>query len=208
MISKFLSLDQEKQDRIMNAAIQEFAQKGYDDASTNKIVKEAGISKGLLFHYFKSKKELYLFLYDHLMEILVEKLYEKLDWKETDIFNIYQQIAVLKFDLFKVYPDMVNFLKQVGLETSPEVKKEIKEKEKEALQKRYQELFSNIDFSLFKEEIDPMKTVELIQWMFEGYSFNFQEKIRSQSVEQIDSEKVLQEMDEYIAILRKTFYKS
>lgn len=61
MFAKFLSLDKEKQDRIINAAMKEFAQKGYDKASTNEMVKEAGISKGLLFHYFQNKKQLYFF---------------------------------------------------------------------------------------------------------------------------------------------------
>ncbi len=62
MFDKFLTLDQEKQERILNAASKEFAQKGFVNASTNEMVKEAGISKGLLFHYFKNKKQLYLFL--------------------------------------------------------------------------------------------------------------------------------------------------
>ncbi|MFD6209493.1 TetR/AcrR family transcriptional regulator, partial [Peribacillus sp. NPDC060253] len=74
MFSKFLNMDKEKQDRIINAAIKEFAQKGYDNASTNEIVKEAGISKGLLFHYFQNKKQLYLFLYEHMIDILMEKI--------------------------------------------------------------------------------------------------------------------------------------
>ena len=60
-----MSLSEEKQQRILNAALKEFAQKGYKNASTNQIVKEADISKGLLFHYFKNKKQLFLFLYDY-----------------------------------------------------------------------------------------------------------------------------------------------
>ena len=81
MFSKFLNMDKEKQDRIINAAIKEFAQKGYDNASTNEIVKEAGISKGLLFHYFQNKKQLYLFLYEHMIDILMEKIMEKINWE-------------------------------------------------------------------------------------------------------------------------------
>ena len=45
MYSKFLNLDKEKQDRIINAALKEFALKGYDNASTNEIVKSSEISK-------------------------------------------------------------------------------------------------------------------------------------------------------------------
>ena len=62
---KFFSLKPEKRERIINAALKEFAKNGYDKASTNEIVKESGISKGSLFNYFISKKELYLFLLDY-----------------------------------------------------------------------------------------------------------------------------------------------
>ncbi|MEM5780278.1 MAG: TetR/AcrR family transcriptional regulator, partial [Lawsonibacter sp.] len=62
MYENFIGLKQEKRDVIINAALTEFAAKGYDLASTNGMVKAAGISKGALFHYFASKKDLFLFL--------------------------------------------------------------------------------------------------------------------------------------------------
>ena len=55
---KFQSLETEKRERIINAALKEFAKNGYDKASTNDIVKEAEISKGSLFNYFNSKNEI------------------------------------------------------------------------------------------------------------------------------------------------------
>ena len=55
MNAKFFDLKQEKQDRMVNAALKVFALNGYQHASTDDIVKEAHISKGLLFHYFDSK---------------------------------------------------------------------------------------------------------------------------------------------------------
>ena len=51
MNDKFFDLKKEKQDRMINAALKVFALRGYRHASTDDIVKEAGISKGLLFHY-------------------------------------------------------------------------------------------------------------------------------------------------------------
>ena len=65
MNEKFFDLKKEKQDRMINAALKVFALKGYEHASTDDIVKEAGISKGLLFHYFISKLGLYSFIYDY-----------------------------------------------------------------------------------------------------------------------------------------------
>ena len=50
MNDKFFDLKKDKQDRIINAALQVFALNGYRHASTDDIVKLASISKGLLFH--------------------------------------------------------------------------------------------------------------------------------------------------------------
>ena len=52
MNSKFFDIKKEKQDRIINAALKIFAMQGYRHGSTDDIVKEAAISKGLLFHYY------------------------------------------------------------------------------------------------------------------------------------------------------------
>jgi AcrR family transcriptional regulator len=48
----------EKRQLIMGAALRLFAEKGYDATSIDKIAREAGISKGLLYNYFRSKEEL------------------------------------------------------------------------------------------------------------------------------------------------------
>lgn len=45
--------------KILEAAIAEFAARGYEAASTNRICQQAEISKGLLFHYYKSKHQLF-----------------------------------------------------------------------------------------------------------------------------------------------------
>jgi len=55
----FKSLNHEKQDKVFQAAVDEFASKGYRSASMNSLVKTAGISKGSLFQYFKTKRDLF-----------------------------------------------------------------------------------------------------------------------------------------------------
>ena len=55
MNEKFYDLKKEKQDRMINAGLRIFALNGYHHASTDEIVKEAKISKGLLFHYKPTK---------------------------------------------------------------------------------------------------------------------------------------------------------
>ncbi|GEM_PF-5190562 len=52
----------EKLEAVVNAARREFSKYGYSHASTNRICREAGISKGALFHNFHSKQNLFFFL--------------------------------------------------------------------------------------------------------------------------------------------------
>jgi TetR/AcrR family transcriptional regulator len=59
----FLNLDTEKQQRIVDAAVEEFAGKGFARASMNVVVERAGISKGAIFKYFQSKSGLFGFIY-------------------------------------------------------------------------------------------------------------------------------------------------
>ena len=47
-------------ERILRVAVAAFGEHGYEGASTNQICADAGISKGLLFHYFKSKENLFM----------------------------------------------------------------------------------------------------------------------------------------------------
>lgn len=69
-IEDFLRLSETKQNDITYAALREFSLYGYDLASTNRIVAQAGISKGILFKYFSSKENLFLVLVEkYLQEI-------------------------------------------------------------------------------------------------------------------------------------------
>ena len=52
--------NQQTRRRIMDSALAEFAQQGYGASSVNTICAAQGISKGIIYHYFKTKDELYL----------------------------------------------------------------------------------------------------------------------------------------------------
>lgn len=214
MYSKFLNLEKEKQDRIINAALKEFAQKGYDNASTNEIVKSAEISKGLLFHYFKNKKQLFLFLYDYCVELTVEELFSKIDLKEKDFFLRMRQGLMVKMELLSKYPEIVKFVGVVFIEESSEVKDDITNKNKELITNSYNRMFENIDMSKFKENMDMKKVINIITWTFEGYSNAVVEKIKYSSSKQIDFFKDVAETnnhfaeaDIYIEMLKNCFYK-
>jgi TetR/AcrR family transcriptional regulator len=207
MFAKFLQLEPEKQVRIINAAAKEFAQKGYKNASTNEMVKEAGISKGILFHYFNNKKDLYLFLFDHFADMLMEKFNENTDWRAMDLFDRYRHMAVLKMGLFHMYPEMFSFTKNVFREEAPEIKPEIEERKRRFTESGYKDLFKDIDLTGFREGIDVQKALQIIFWTMEGFAYKQQEMARNLKFDQIDRDELFKELDDYIGILRKSFYK-
>ena len=67
---------QQTKDRIIDSALQEFSKKYYAEASLNSICSIGNISKGIIYHYFKDKDELYLTCvkecFDNLTTYLLE----------------------------------------------------------------------------------------------------------------------------------------
>ena len=76
-LEKFEKINNEKKEKIIKSAIKEFIEEGFTGASTNTIVKNAGISKGSLFNYFENKENLYIYLVKINMEKLLSNFKEK-----------------------------------------------------------------------------------------------------------------------------------
>ena len=112
MNEKFFDLNREKQDRMINAALRVFAENGYRHASTDTIVKEAGISKGLLFHYFTSKMGLFSFLFDYSVRYMLFEYDRLISAKETDYFKIRKEMERAKLNVLRSYPYMNEFIEK------------------------------------------------------------------------------------------------
>lgn len=61
-LSTFFNLPEEKRQKILQCALDEFAEHDYDSASISKIVARAGIAKGSLYQYFTDKSDLHSYL--------------------------------------------------------------------------------------------------------------------------------------------------
>lgn len=207
MFSKFFSLEPEKQERIVNAATKEFAKKGFDAASTNEIVREANIGKGMLFHYFNSKKELFLFLYDYSLEVVRKEFFGKINLLERDILTRWRQISVLKIELVRKYPDLLNFIMAANLEGSREVADGLEGRNKEFVTLSLNKIFEDIDTSKFKEGVDIKKAGKVILWTIEGISAEAGEKAKKLSLQELDYDEILEEVDGYLELFRNCFYK-
>ena len=75
--------------KILDKAFEEIHKNGYEAASINKILKDVGVNKGSMYHYFKSKRELTLIMIkENLSEYIEEKYGVILDVKENYIQEI------------------------------------------------------------------------------------------------------------------------
>ncbi len=128
MNNKFFDLKKEKQDRIINAALSVFAKNGYAHASTDEIVREASISKGLLFHYFVSKLGIYQFLVDYCVRFTILEFKSDIRTPSSDLFELHRQVIEAGIMIARKYPWLVLFLYSAQLESDPELKAYISEK--------------------------------------------------------------------------------
>jgi AcrR family transcriptional regulator len=71
---RFHNLPEEKRERILSVASEEFSQKGYAGASINSIVGRLGIAKGSLFQYFGTKDGLFRFVFSRALERVKDNL--------------------------------------------------------------------------------------------------------------------------------------
>lgn len=209
IFTKFLSLKPEKQERIINAAIKEFAKKGYKNATTDEIVKEANISKGALFHYFNNKKDLFLFLYDYTLKILMNEFFGKIDLDEKDILKRLRQVLSIEFILVNKFPDMLDFVKTANFEDFDEVRADLEARNKGYFTDSYSKILNNFDTCKFKEGTDIERALNVILWTMDGLAAREKEMLRIKeiSLTELDVDEILAEADIYFEMMKKCFYK-
>src|SRR5436305_15312765 len=58
-MARTLKVVEDRREQIIDAAMQAFSQKGYTRATNKDIAREAGITPGLVYHYFENKEALF-----------------------------------------------------------------------------------------------------------------------------------------------------
>ena len=120
-LETFERLPQEKRQRIINAGIRAFAKESYQDVRTEFLTKECQISKGLLFHYFGSKKEYYLYC----LKIAMDRLTGETDSpKGSDFYEILFDSMKRKMDVCMAHPDEMHMVNMASRDLSGEIASE------------------------------------------------------------------------------------
>lgn len=90
----FYNLAKEKQDKIIRVSKEEFSEYSFYDASINRIVKNAGISRGSFYLYFENKEDLFIYLLEQCKTQLISAIMEKMKESKIDLF----ELVILVFD--------------------------------------------------------------------------------------------------------------
>lgn len=167
MNEKFFDLNREKQDKMINAALKVFAENGYRHASTDTIVKEASISKGLLFHYFTSKMGLFSFLFDYSVKYMLFEFDRLISPKETDYFTIHKEMERAKLNVLRSYPYMNEFIEKSLQENQLDVIETI-ELSKNNYLDTLSKYYSQGNHSFLRNDISVTQLDNLIRYTVDG----------------------------------------
>ncbi len=160
----FEKLPAEKKDLILKAGIREFSVKSFQEAGTDRITKQCGISKGILFHYFGSKKDFYLYCLEKAMERLTEKTEAA---EGTDFYEILFAEMDRKIRKCLQYPDEMHLVNMASRDVSAQItqeKTEILRKYREVTRKESLEILNRAMSALdLKNDIKHKITAEGLQ---------------------------------------------
>ena len=198
MNEKFFDLKREKQDRMINAGLKVFAKNGYRHATTDDIVKEAGISKGLLFHYFTNKVGVYVFLMDYSVRFLMLELSQYVKKDTTDFFDLCKQMELGKLQVLKNYPYMQAFLDKAFEEVCLEALEE-SEVQKEVYRKKLEEYYAQASEHKFKNNVTMEQMVTLFKYIIKGIT------AESIALDAMQPEIMYQKVCEYIEMMRRVY---
>lgn len=205
-MSEFLQHDDARKNRILEAALQEFADKGYKKASTNTIVKEAKVSKGLLFHYFISKKELYIFIYNYAIQTITEELFEGVNFADRDVLNRLYASTVQKIESYNKHPLYTKLFEKHPLMEDQEILDRTYADTFEYTKDSYKRIFNNIDYYLFTEKINIERSLDVVKWTIDRISSDWIIKNNNTFDPEAFSE-LKQSISKYLDLFRDAFYR-
>jgi AcrR family transcriptional regulator len=163
----FFNLPEEKRGKIFNAAVEEFAEYGLENASTNRIVKNSGIAKGSFYQYFEDKQDVFM----HMINVIEHKEMEFFKDKHPpsdnmDTFQYFRWLIKVGMEFGFAHPRLVQAAWRVLLGEG------LIYGENFAVyrEKSRQGLTALIQQAMARGEVDPSIDVELAVMIMETWS--------------------------------------
>lgn len=169
-MERFFSLPEEKQNRIIDAALSAFGRNGYRKTSVSDIAAAAGISKAMVFYYFGSKLELYRYLADFCAGLVLDAIQRHLDPSVTDFFDRLIAVSHIKISVMAHRPGVMPFLYGILYETDEEAQACFRHLKEKSAPAGWDVFLQGADTSRFKEDIDVRLLMKFLYWAAEGFA--------------------------------------
>ncbi|KAA8678148.1 TetR/AcrR family transcriptional regulator [Clostridium sp. HV4-5-A1G] len=105
----FNRLDDEKKERVMRAAIEEFQICGFENAKIEVIAQNAGVAKGSIYQYFDNKKDLFLYSVTWALEYFIKIIDSQTPLKDMDVYEYFLSGSRQRFEMIRKEPLLVSF---------------------------------------------------------------------------------------------------
>lgn len=187
--------------------MEEFAHHGYQKASTNRMVKKAGISKGTLFNYFKSKQQLFNYVIDYCIEFIETHFIDHLDINEPDFIKRYSKAAEKKLRLYTINPHVFNFIGTIFIKETLNIPSNLRSRLEEIQNTGMAKLYQNIDTDLFRDVTDPDTIIKLIQWSIDGFQDELIADLKQRDFYKDNLDQYWEKFYDFLELLHTLFYK-
>lgn len=163
----FLNLPVEKRTQIVDAAVEEFAKHGLDNASTNRIIANSDISKGSFYQYFEDKHD----VFDYLVTLLGEEKQTYFASKRPpdgnmDTFGYYHWIIKVGMEFNSSNPRLVQAVSRVLLNEGAYYGKKFEKYRNQTTEA----LRTMIEQAMQNGEVDPSIDVEIAVMVMETWT--------------------------------------
>ena len=199
----FEKLSIDKKELILSTGIRAFSEKCYKEVSTEYITQKCEISKGILFHYFGSKKAYYFYCLEKSMERLMARTEEI---EGNDFYELLFANMERKISICMQYKDEMHMVNMASRDASAEIAQQ-----KEEIIRKYlhmghlesEEFLRKVLMTLeFRENYNRRKLVEglhmYIHAVLNKYLLQYQQ-MPDQFFE--NSENIKAEMKEYLDMM-------
>lgn len=158
-------------ERILNAAIEEFGTDSYENTSMNSICKKYSISKGLIYHYFENKDELYLCCVKSCFDELTTFFNQK-NFMGNNIQESMNSYMKLRYQFFQENPKLCKIFFQTVFYPPKHLIEQIKVLRKNFDQQNvqlFQRILRNTTLRNSMTEEKAISHLMMFQEMFNGY---------------------------------------
>jgi TetR/AcrR family transcriptional regulator len=205
-LSHFLKLKPEKQEAILQAALDEFIEYGYDMASTNRIVERAGIAKGTLFKYFSSKEELFFYLNDKIADEIKPQVYIMDEEIPEGLFEALKLITMKKATIKYRFPREYALVLQMVKNTSHPVYRKLLEKYTEQSMQYYERLAQRVDTSNLRPGVTREEAFRLVGWTLRGMEEYILDQVKTTEYSEEYEKSLYAEFDRMCELLKYGLY--